>query len=544
MSKRLINSQVRVLIVDNEERTVELYKEFLNLWGYSFVVAEGAGEALLDDAKRKAKEYRCHIALVDMRLKDDFDEEDISGLNLIKEIKPTEAIIISGYKTLELVLKIVKDRVASDFFDKGANPEILKEKIDEVITEKWRFHKEILIEPAHILQDIEETKNISSIPQQFHDQIYDILIRLFPKAKKLRLEKMNSFPEALNYSTVPRPGSVILRVYEDELQPVILKIARSQKIHKEIENFNKYISGRLKGNYKPTLEGYATLWDIGGIKLSHVDSVEGTFANFIFKQPVDKIENSLRHFFLEAWSPHYKNVLYTSNTSLFSLYRGVWGEKWLEKANVCSMPTPLGMMGEKIWQEVRTNNNPLDFLKKMIENEGTENDPSLVKETQEAITHGDLHADNLLIDGGQHGWVIDFERTGWGHVLQDFVELDADIIVRSTCAREEFPDFYHFSLAITTENPIEEISSINSSLGDDDETRKTLSIISTIRNLALQSANTNDFRQYLLGLYFNIIFRATLDKNEEKRKHNKCELRTWMLASILSRRIIHWDDED
>jgi thiamine kinase-like enzyme len=51
-----------------------------------------------------------------------------------------------------------------------------------------------------------------------------------------------------------------------------------------------------------------------------------------------------------------------------------------------------------------------------------------VAETSIAITHGDLHAGNLLIDDSNNIWVIDFERTGEGHVLQDFIELESDLI--------------------------------------------------------------------------------------------------------------------
>ena len=48
----------RVLIVDNEEDIVKLYRELVALWGFSPVIAEGIGNDLLDDARKKARDFR------------------------------------------------------------------------------------------------------------------------------------------------------------------------------------------------------------------------------------------------------------------------------------------------------------------------------------------------------------------------------------------------------------------------------------------------------------------------------------------------------
>ena len=48
----------------------------------------------------------------------------------------------------------------------------------------------------------------------------------------------------------------------------------------------------------------------------------------------------------------------------------------------------------------------------------------------QAYTHGDLHADNVYAD--QHGrtCIIDYEKSGPGYILRDFVELETDIRLR------------------------------------------------------------------------------------------------------------------
>jgi hypothetical protein len=318
---------------------------------------------------------------------------------------------------------------------------------------------------------------------------------------------------------------------------MIVKIARREKIQKEVENFEKYIRGRLIGKYNPVLEGHIELWDIGGIKLSYVGSIEETFANFVDTQPIEKITQSLENFFGQTWSGHYKNAKGRLNSSLFSLYCEVWERDWVQRADNYILPDASAFMDSYLWGMARRR-DPLDWLKSMTQNEGSDSDPSMVDTTRTAITHGDLHADNLLIDDTDHGWVVDFERTGEGHALQDFIELESDIITRIVCAKEEFPAFYHFCMVIVGARTIDEVPREHQLLADE-ETQKLLATIATIRRLAVECTKITDFQQYLLGLYFNTIFRATITQREQQQKK---DLRAWMLASILCHRLSCWND--
>jgi hypothetical protein len=168
-------------------------------------------------------------------------------------------------------------------------------------------------------------------------------------------------------------------------------------------------------------------------------------------------------------------------------------------------------------------------------------DPSMVAATKIAVTHGDLHADNLLMDDTRYCWVVDFERTGKGHALQDFIELESDIINRIACARDVFPSFYHFCMTIAGSHTLGDPLPVSPFLADG-ETRKLLEVISVIRRLAVQCTDITDFRQYLLGLYFNTIFRATITSQEQKQKKELKDLRAWMLAGILCQRLAFWEE--
>jgi ActR/RegA family two-component response regulator len=526
----------RVLIVDNEERTVRMFQNFLSLWGYSTIVAKGIGNALIEDAKIKAREYRCQLALVDMRLIDNFDEDDISGLDLIQQIKPTSSIIVSGYGTLQLALETIQERGAAGFFEKSGSPITLKAKLDKAAGKVCACYKQLKVGPPEMLSTIAQTLFDPALSIEYHDQVLDLLAHLFPEADSLRLEKVNSGATTLGFSTAPRPRSVVLRVYEDEFQPVIVKMARVKKVEKEIERFKKYIKGRLVGNYVPVMEDHAELWDIGGIKFSYVGSIEETFGHFMFNKPIEKIEQSLEDFFTQTWSDHYKKAKEKTNVSLFSLYCDVWDRDWYERAHNFIMPNPPNMT-ESIWHKEYAR-DPIAWLNRIAQTEGSEFDPSLVETTRTAVTHGDLHTDNLLVDTTQHGWVVDFERSGEGHALQDFIELEFDLITRMASVKEDFPAFYHFCVAIAGAHEINDVPFDNPALMEI-ETKKLLDIIAIIRKLANRCTEITDARQYLMGLFFNTIFRATIIK---KDRQDKSQLRLWMLASILCHRLDHWDE--
>jgi hypothetical protein len=62
--------------------------------------------------------------------------------------------------------------------------------------------------------------------------------------------------------------------------------------------------------------------------------------------------------------------------------------------------------------------DPLDFLTTI----------PLVDELKMTVVHGDLHADNILVDDQEDRYYfIDFKYTGFGHIFRDFLELELGV---------------------------------------------------------------------------------------------------------------------
>ncbi len=522
----------RVLIVENNETSRRMYRDLLSHWGYLPVTAEGIGQALIKNAKSKAREFRCQMALVDMRLLDDIDDEDKSGLDLISQLRPAVCIMMSGYGGLADSRK-ANEKGASGFMGKSEGPRAFKEKLEQESLKLCAYKKELNIEPQALLARLKKNLLIGSAAR-FDDQIADCLLRLFPDARRLRLEKIDTDNISSDLSTVPRPRSVILKVYEDDRQPVIVKLARESKIARELDNYRRYIDGQLKGNYVPVLRGQALMWDIGSIKLSYVGTINQTFSSFFQAQPVNKIKHSLNGFFTKTWEPHYQQAATAQNISLFELYCQVWEKDWVTRIKNFSNFHPEEVIQQPIWEDAQTP-NPIDWMKINIFNG---RDASVVEYTKTAITHGDLHGDNMLVDANNNIWVVDFERTRDGHILQDFIELESDIINRLPCTPENLPAFLSTCIAVCEHKEIKGME-LTEAIEAQSETRKALLTISYLRSLARDCTGIHDARQYLLGLLFNTLFRATISTTNQ-RKH--CQQRALMLASILCHRLDHWEE--
>jgi CheY-like chemotaxis protein len=530
---QIFDLRPRVLVVDNNERTRKWFAKLVEKWGYRPILAEGQGGGLLQNARDQVRAARCQLALVDMRLVDDLDEDDTSGLKLVQDLKPASSIVVSASGDPVDARDSIELGAAS-FVSKDEDPEVLRAKLQKE-ADRWCANcKKIQIGPADILEQISASL-CSEFPEEYHDQILDVLMNLFPDAHSLRLAKLGFDPQTAQISSAPRPKSVVLKVYEDgEPHPKIIKLARIYKIQRELIRYNQFIDGHLRGGHNPIWLSQSQLWDIGGAKFNYVGKSETSFANLWHTESLENIQLILTRFFTDFWVEHYNEKKPVENISLYQLYCDVWGPEWIERVRK--------MLASDFGKNLTLKHdpplaliNPLQWLLDKIV-ESPDEDASRIARTFTAVTHGDLHGDNLLVDQDHNAWVIDFERSGVGHILQDFTELESDIINRMKCDEENFGSYFRLCFAVAGPTDISAIEK-NPQIRNP-EFAKALEVITILRSLAEQCTGVSDAREYILGLLFNTVFRATIIKPERA----DCRKRILMLASILCHRLEHWDE--
>ena len=121
-----------------------------------------------------------------------------------------------------------------------------------------------------------------------------------------------------------------------------------------------------------------------------------------------------------------------------------------------------------------------------------------------AITHGDLNGTNIFVDQDNHGWLIDFFRTGEGHIMRDFVELES-VVKFQLLEETDFSLLYAFEMALLAADSFD----CSPSLSEDrssPSTRKALTVVAHLRELAGTVVQpTNTMRDYYAGLFYHTL---------------------------------------
>ncbi len=535
-------SNPRVLVVENDDDFRIIHQKNLTKWGYEVYIAQGLGQALIQDAIAKARQHRCHFAVVDLHLLDDYDDWDLSGLDLMDKIRPTESIIFSGAQDFKF---------SQDAIKKGALAYIGKSDTRISLQNVLAEAEGHCAGRSAVQMTWEGNLTASGIVRSFFpnnrevpaDEVDDLLVRLFSGRNgglndelttlKLTLlgepSKTTRKSRVLSPSSgVVRPHSVVLLAYANHNQPVIVKLARAQKVEKEVANYTQ-VRDQIGGRYCPNLDKMTILWDMGGA----VYTLLGWRGLQTFEQAYrhgspSKINQVLDTFFTETWSYFYSHPL-KETTNLLEGYKDVLGRDWLD--HLTQLPYDLvGEYANAGWKHAGLP-NPIEWIGQKDRQAGS------IPTTRLAVTHGDLHGDNLLVDGNNAPWVIDYERTGPGPILQDFVELESDISNRmAALPKQNLAATWRVWALLAQPRSLDEnlIPAI-----PQHGLKKALEVIGRLRNLAARSAGDLDAYPYVWGLLINALFRAHLHL---KVSHHEEALRTLLKAAILCHRLDHWDE--
>jgi CheY-like chemotaxis protein len=532
--------KARVLVVDNDPEVRESNVTKLRYWDYEPVAARGTGRALLEDAVEQARAWRCQLATVDLHLIDDHDHADWSGLELIRELMPTRSVIHSGSVNYRTVRDALSNSLVLAFVGKSESPEYLREVLDRHAAAHCACRHPVRIEWPGSLSSAEVARLLfPDTPGVPEDEAADLLVRLFPKASVLQLDYLGSHRPAS--PSLPRPRSIVLKAREDGNQPVIVKLARAQKMEQEVEKYELYVRRRLGGNFYPILEESSLLWDIGGAVYSFLGSADEIvpFSKFYTSAEArtKHVVDSLGKFFNQMWLPHYGQKALRAESSLAKLYFSVWyGDWWLKRLDEHSqagrVTAALGCWPG--WQRLGLP-EPVRWLHERIEQE-MQGEPVPFRV---AVTHGDLHSENLLVDTGSHNaWVIDFERTGYGHIVQDFVELEGDLLTHLAAdPGEDYDRLYALFVCAAAPTRLGRPSRVKTG---DTGLGRCMAVLRFLRRTAAEVTGVEDGREYLYGLLLNTLFRAMMLLNAGGPPARL--LPPLMLAAILCHRLDHWQE--
>ncbi len=536
MLEPIKNSLPNVLIVDDEQQWRDLFARNLQMWGYCAVVAEGVGSALVQDAIEKAMKYRCEIALVDKCLLDD-DGHDNSGLDMLELLKPTLSIVVSAYGSVATVAKVLTEKTAYDYIGKEEGPDRLRRALERAADEIALLHPPSIQWPDSLGTTL--NGHFGFMRDEGRQEVERTLARLFARNRTLKLELVHDLNQ-LN-TMAPRSRAVILKVTADHLEPKVVKIARAERIQAEIERYKKYIKDQLGGNFYARLEDWVVLWNWGTAVYTFQGNINGplqTFSHYYRTGSVEEIKETLTQFFCETWSNHYARKE-KRDASLFEAYTGVWEKDWHERLR--DFPEKSEQMNHPLLACPLLN--PVQWLIRHIAfADATLPDRSYFPETWEAITHGDLQGDNMLVGNvANRIRAIDYERSGPGPAFQDFVELEIDILTRLIdIPFEQMDEYYELVKVIVNEKKFYKLRPHHVK---SPQAKKALKVIQAIREIVhgIFVGIEVDIDQYRWGLLLNAVFRATLLWKQQKEPTESPKPEYWralLVGSVLCEQLL------
>ena len=414
----------RVLVVDNDPHFRSSVEVLLDARGYT-VFATGTRL----EARHIALKERVHVAILDIRMESDPDHDDMSGLKLARQLDPLIVkIMLTAYPSVTAMRHSFGDVSAFNFVFKDEAPEALLEALKRAFTEKVKINFDLAIswqgiQLAEVIQRLElETKPTSSMMES---EVEEILCKLFHLADEIVVTPLIPAGQIRSAS---QSGAVILKVlphYEGGwAAPVVVKLAARDKIELEAKNYKQYIERFIDGFRHTLLQGKAQTHLLGGIIYTLVGApLEECLdlGTFYATYSADEVLKALTDLFTKTCRHWYENRETRQTHDLIELYA-----KPL-KLSVEKLETALDEAGLADWAKAswpvvpelgRAIVNPIEWFR---------HHPSLMANVSLAYTHGDLHGRNILIDHNHQAWLIDFYRSGLGHVFRDLIELESDI---------------------------------------------------------------------------------------------------------------------
>jgi len=527
--------QKRVLVVENDIHFRHSVQVLLGANGYTVFSAASA-----DEGKLIAARERVHVALLDIRLKSDPDQDDISGMILAEQLDPViVTIMMSAYPSVEIVRSIYDDVSAFTFVDKEEFPSGLLKELAKAFEEKVRINPNLDvawrgISPEEVAHEIEmDDKPRLAV---LETEVDELLCKLFNQADEVLVSEL--IPADRIRST-SQSGAVLLKVQPHYNSTgwathMVVKLAAREMIDVEAANYEEYVDGFIAGFRHTRIHHQVETHLLGGI----IYTLLGTpieecvdLGTFYAEHAASDTVEVLKELFTEICKRWYdsRNRRPRRTRDLMELYA-----KPL-KLSVERLEAAMAEAGLSDWTNGGKTRHKIPGLKGHFVNpvEWLGRHPSLPTQTSLCSTHGDMHSRNLLVDRNRQAWLIDFYRTGRGHLFRDMIELESDVKF-TLLDVTDLPSLLRFELALMSADHFNDAPTIPSFR--EPELKKAFRVVQGIRHIAGLLADPGaDMLDYYQGLLLQTLAMIRLRHvTPEKKGH------AYMAAALLVERLEEW----
>jgi CheY-like chemotaxis protein len=509
----------RILVVDDVPRWRQVLRSVLESGGYYVETA-----ASIEETKERLRNDRFHLLTLDINLEDDTSESNTEGMEFLRTLEgfggpgSLKVIMLSAYGTkrqmresLFKLKHLVVDFQAKEDFDDVELLSQLKELFRgkaEPNDPTLDINLELEINWQHVASPEQLvygtyyggeriSRDTPELARRAAEELEDLLCRLFHSAESLLVQPLAG----------GRSGAGVMLVERFDATggspPVVVKFGAVEDIEPEHAHFEKYVQGRVGGGRTTTILGEPRYTQrLGGIVYSTLgargDRFE-SFERFYQRATADEIKQVLHRLFFEVCHSWYENLDRRSIHNLTDEYLKLlrFGPEAVSRAIGERFK---GVQGKQQLQFTKLGlqhlfPNPVQILER----------PPLLRPTYSCITHGDLHAQNILVDDDRHAWLIDFLRTGPGHVLRDVALLDSSVRVQLLAADDaDLGERWQLEQALWGVRRFSELDALPPTLPTSNESlAKAYAVSLQLRQIARQLLRLNDdFGEYVIASFF------------------------------------------
>jgi DNA-binding response OmpR family regulator len=503
-----------ILFMDNIQKSLDVQSRILEKEGYVVLRANS-----IEKAENLLREKNIHLAVLDIRMRDEDDPADISGLLLAskEEFRFIPKIILTGYPSYEYVREALGPSFnglppAVDFLSKGEEPNALLEAVSRAFHQHIRVNWDLLIQTnerypvpfAYLASLLEPGAEREQFLENV-EEIEDLFRRLFYEDQQIRIER-------LLWHRRQRIALLVFAFTKGKKPEAKVVICGSKvAVIEERQAFQNFVpnvlsnSGSVLVGQSETLHLAANAYTLANSGLGKVHSLIETY----HLEP-DRIFNATLHSLFETtlseWQtgkpiPDDRNTIEDLYRQRLGLTSGGVLQFEFEKRLYSIVHQCLGI-GEKIdYARGRLNvrfggqefsypdpvvifHQALDFRQ-----------PALVMKTPGVLT-----GDNILAEVNGTTWLTDFADAGLAPQLWNFVAVEAAI--RFDWLRSIKLQVLHEMETVLVKGDFNrlDLSDLDQSL------RKPVRAIQIVRRMAAQAVG-NDPMAYHLGMLFQAVSR-------------------------------------
>jgi CheY-like chemotaxis protein len=516
-------------VVDDRPDLLSSFKDYLEPEGYRVLTAQSEEQALW-----YCQEEIVHVALIDVRL-DDHDEENYDGLRLAAALDDSiSKIVITGQRFADpggLIRRTLAPNdqgvvLAANFIWKSEGPKKILEAI------RLAFRKDIKINPylktnlpkkeiswRMLVDQIKIFRDRDHVAKQEAEEVLqDLICRLFYKASEVKFWR--TIP-GHSHCTVALVQQVVNNVPGTDLA---VKFGPRNSIDREEKNYRKYVESYVERRADLEL---GPVWsrEMGAVAYSFVGEEAPSVRTFLDYYndeliSIEQIQCTLDYLFQKSCKKWYSGKdhvpeeielkpLDISYRTDLNLLDGQHVAELRNQFGYLHLQRPVGNFSIRLLNDgilqVQIAERPAFKLPNPIRFAFEEHNSDAGCDffplpSQVAITHGDLHSGNIIVSDAGHTWLIDFYKTGWGHILRDFAELESDIKF-TLLQTDTLSDRYELE-RVMVEKPQLLSETFDVNFKPSPAQTRALETIRHLRKLAYRLTETDGVREYFIALLF------------------------------------------